>query len=151
MLQGGSSGRTFRSQADDFPRRRLQCALALCSDSSRLSQGWEKSMKEEQTRASSVQAQGGLGYGVNVERTRWVLLCPKRISIPPRAWKDTAQENVLINTEPSVFFCRGGEGRASLVAQTIKNLPAMQETLVPSLGQEDSLEKGIATHSSILA
>ena len=37
------------------------------------------------------------------------------------------------------------------MAQTIKNLPAMQETLVPSLGQEDSLEKGIATHSSILA
>ena len=37
------------------------------------------------------------------------------------------------------------------MAQTIKNLPAMQETLVPSLGQEDSLEKGIATHSSTLA
>ena len=37
------------------------------------------------------------------------------------------------------------------MAQTIKNLPAMQETLVPSLGQEDSLEKGIAAHSSILA
>ena len=32
-----------------------------------------------------------------------------------------------------------------------KNLPAMQETQVPSLGQEDSLEKGMATHSSILA
>ena len=37
------------------------------------------------------------------------------------------------------------------MAQTIKNRPAMQETLVQSLGQEDSLEKGIATHSSILA
>ena len=33
----------------------------------------------------------------------------------------------------------------------VKNLPAMQETLVRSLGQEDSLEKGMATHSSILA
>ena len=32
----------------------------------------------------------------------------------------------------------------------IKNLPAMQETWVQSLGQEDSLEKGMATHSSIL-
>ena len=42
-------------------------------------------------------------------------------------------------------------GRASLVAQTIKNLPAMQETWVRSLGQEDPLEKGMATHSSILA
>ena len=38
----------------------------------------------------------------------------------------------------------------SLVAQTIKNLPAMQETRVLSLGQEDPLEKGMATHSSIL-
>ena len=33
----------------------------------------------------------------------------------------------------------------------VKNLPAMQETQVQSLGQEDPLEKGIATHSSILA
>ena len=40
---------------------------------------------------------------------------------------------------------------ASLVAQTVKNLPAMQETQVQSLGQEDTLEKGMATHSSILA
>ena len=41
--------------------------------------------------------------------------------------------------------------RASLVAQMIKNLPAMQETKVRSLGREDLLEKGMATHSSILA
>ena len=40
---------------------------------------------------------------------------------------------------------------ASLVAQMIKNLPAMQETQVQSLGQEDPLEKSMATHSSILA
>ena len=32
----------------------------------------------------------------------------------------------------------------------VKNLPAMQETQVPSVGQEDPLEKGMATHSSIL-
>ena len=38
-----------------------------------------------------------------------------------------------------------------LVAQTVKNLPAVQETWVRSLGQEDSLEKGMATHSSVLA
>ena len=38
----------------------------------------------------------------------------------------------------------------SLVAQTVKNLPAMQETWVQSLGQEDPLERGRATHSSIL-
>ena len=41
--------------------------------------------------------------------------------------------------------------RASLVAQTAQNLPAVQETQVQSLGQEDPLEKRIATHSSILA
>ena len=41
--------------------------------------------------------------------------------------------------------------RASLVAQMVKNPPAMQETQVQSLGQEDSLEEGLATHFSILA
>ena len=40
---------------------------------------------------------------------------------------------------------------AFLVAQMVKNLPAIQETQVWSLGQEDSLEKGLAAHSSILA
>ena len=40
---------------------------------------------------------------------------------------------------------------ASLVAQMVKNLPTMQETQVQSLRQEDLLEKGMATHSSILA
>ena len=38
----------------------------------------------------------------------------------------------------------------SLVAQMVKNLPAMQENLVQSLGQADPLEKEMATHSSIL-
>ena len=38
-----------------------------------------------------------------------------------------------------------------MVAQMIKNLPAVQETLVRSLGQEDPLKKGMATLSSILA
>ena len=41
--------------------------------------------------------------------------------------------------------------RTSLVAQTVRNLPAMQETWVLSLGQEDPLEKEMATCSSILA
>ena len=40
---------------------------------------------------------------------------------------------------------------ASLVAQRLKHLPAMQETCVRSLGQEDPLEKEMATHSTILA
>ena len=40
---------------------------------------------------------------------------------------------------------------ASLLAQTVKRLPAMWETWVRTLGQEDPLEKEIATHSGILA
>ena len=46
----------------------------------------------------------------------------------------------------SLLFKRG-----SLVAQKVKNPPAMQETQVRFLGREDPLEKGKATHSSILA
>ena len=46
-----------------------------------------------------------------------------------------------------LFYMRG----AFLGGSVVKNLPAMQETQVQSLGQEDSLEKGMATHSSILA
>ena len=41
--------------------------------------------------------------------------------------------------------------RASLVAQMVKNLPAMWKTRIQSLGWEELLEKGMATHSSILA
>ena len=43
------------------------------------------------------------------------------------------------------------EDEASLIAQLVRNPPAMQETLVQSLGWEDPLEKGKATHASILA
>ena len=45
---------------------------------------------------------------------------------------------------------RGINFLTSLVAQMVKNLPTMQETWVQSLGQDDPLEKGIETHSSIL-
>ena len=41
--------------------------------------------------------------------------------------------------------------RVSLVAQMVKNLPAIQKTRVQSPGQEDPLEKGVTTHSTILA
>ena len=43
------------------------------------------------------------------------------------------------------------EEKASLVAQTVKNPPAMKEIWIQSLGQEDPLEKGMSTHSCILA
>ena len=42
-------------------------------------------------------------------------------------------------------------GNISLIAQLVKNLPAMQETQVQFLGREDPLEKEMATHSSVLA
>ena len=43
------------------------------------------------------------------------------------------------------------EVRASLVAQMVKNLPTMQKTWVRSLGLEDPLEEGVATHSNVIA
>ena len=49
------------------------------------------------------------------------------------------------------LFLHPNSMNSSLVAQTVKNLPAMQETWVRSLGQKDALEKGMATHSCILA
>ena len=48
---------------------------------------------------------------------------------------------------PNVIF---GYEEGSRQAQIVRNLPAVQETQVQSLGQEDPLEKGMATHSSIL-
>ena len=49
------------------------------------------------------------------------------------------------------YFSSNHNLEASLVSQMVKNPPAMQNTQVQSLGQEDPLEKGMATHSSILA
>ena len=50
------------------------------------------------------------------------------------------------NTKPNTH-----NKKASLVAQTVKNPPAMWEMWVPSLGWEDPMEKGMATYSSIVA
>ena len=49
------------------------------------------------------------------------------------------------------YIAQNREYRASLLAQTVKRLPAMQETWVQSLGREDPPEKAMATHSSTLA
>ena len=49
------------------------------------------------------------------------------------------------------YVAQNREYRASLLAQTVKRLPAMQETWVQSLGREDPPEKAMATHSSTLA
>ena len=58
------------------------------------------------------------------------------------------QQEKLVESLSSAMLPGGG---TSLVAQLVKNPPAMQETWVPSLGWEDSLEKGKATHFSVLA
>ena len=61
----------------------------------------------------------------------------------------------MLGSEPALIIktlALSNEPRwASLVAQMVKNLPAMQKTQVQCLGQEDPLEKEMATHSSVLA
>ena len=49
------------------------------------------------------------------------------------------------------FYVSVRDKGCSLVVQMVKNLPAVQETWVQSLGREDPLEEGMATHSSVLA
>ena len=65
----------------------------------------------------------------------YLILCPQ-------GWRDLTYI-LLVNTYPA--------GRASLVAQLVKNLPAIWETWVRSLGWEDPLKESMATYSSILA
>ena len=63
-------------------------------------------------------------------------------------------KSICLNTQEKVMFSKlslHGVKWASLAAQTVKNLSAVQETQVPSLSQEDPLEKGMATHSSVPA
>ena len=64
---------------------------------------------------------------------------------------DSEYNTVLLGLVRIFLKCMDIWGWASLVAQMVQNLPAMQETWVGSLGQEDPLEKRTATHSSILA
>ena len=64
--------------------------------------------------------------------------------------KQGGEETGLVG-EQGLRRAQAGAAQASLVAQMVKNLPAVQESQVRSLGQEDPLEKEMATHSSILA
>ena len=66
--------------------------------------------------------------------------CAARLTVLTMPWR-------LVQGEQA----GSGERKASLVAQVVKNPPAMQETWVQSLGREDPLEKEMTTHSSILA
>ena len=65
------------------------------------------------------------------------------VTVTSSLFKDTDVDCVKIEIQSNSFL--------SLVPQTVKNTPAMQETQVLSLSQEDPLEKEKATHSSILA
>ena len=69
----------------------------------------------------------------------------------PILWSQTyVSKDLLINIQFEQLYLVTTYN-SSLVAQRLKRLPAMQETWVWSLGWEDSLEKEMATHSSILA
>ena len=72
---------------------------------------------------------------------------PQNISNTPYILIQSSQKDIYSFSMLSVYFC------VSLinVAQMVKNPPARQETWVRSLGWEDPLDKGMATHSSILA
>ena len=73
---------------------------------------------------------------------------PSLLSDPPVA-KDLMC--ILLSGGTSDFFLHYSPIRDSLAAQTVKNLPTVQETQAQSLGGKDPLEKGIATHVSIAA
>ena len=62
-------------------------------------------------------------------------------------WSEYRVEELAIGSELRVSLTFS----TSLVAQMVKHLPIMRDTRVQSLGQEDPLEKGMATHPSILA
>ena len=67
--------------------------------------------------------------------------------------KRVNKQEKTLNLEllPCLLLIIGNFSMASLVTQRLKRLPAVRETRVQSLGQEDTLEKEMATHSSILA
>ena len=69
-----------------------------------------------------------------------------------RAFSSCGEQRLLSSYGAQASHCGGFScGRIFPVAQTVKNLPAMQETQVRSLGREDPLEKEMATHCSTLA
>ena len=75
------------------------------------------------------------------------MIVPERQSLGLEGWTVFLDEFSMVSINFSLLF----KGWIFPVAQTVKNLPAMWETQVRSLGQEDPLEKGMATHFSILA
>ena len=67
------------------------------------------------------------------------------------AWQATVHGVARVGHDLVAKLLLTTDTRDSLLAQSVKNLPAMQETWVQFLGQEEPLEKEMATHSNILA
>ena len=76
-----------------------------------------------------------------IARDPW--LCPTCLATSSRTRVPRATSGDIVGSSPHPW--------ASLVAHTVKNLLAIQKTRVQSLGWEDPLEKGMATHSSVFA
>ena len=87
---------------------------------------------------------------------------PQRLLTPGVSWPRMGQQSAPAKVKgplrPPSLLTPAAETEGSqyytgtsLVAQMVKSLPAMRETWVPSLGQEDLLEKEMATQSSVLA
>ena len=84
------------------------------------------------------------------EQTSFLLVSLEWPSVKSYSFSHKGLKNFLINWLLGFYsFCYSF--RASLVAQSVKNLPAMEETWVQSMGREAPLEKEMAIHSSILA
>ena len=107
---------------------------------------WRSSWPRDRTQASYISCIG-----------RKVLYKQHHLGSPnpdPTTWQMGTLTKLLISSSPVSSCSKGWEFHlvwASLVVQTVKNLPAMQKTWVWSLHQEDPLKEGMAIHSSILA
>ena len=77
---------------------------------------------------------------------------PPQVLVIGQGWSFSPNASLFLESRAGLllFFIGGSIIGASLVAQTVKHLPAMLKTQVQSLGQEDPLEKEMATHSSTL-
>ena len=93
---------------------------------------------------------------VRLFATPWTAVCQASLSFPiswscsnllPLSWWC----HPTISSSVTPFSSYPQSSAASLVTQVVKNLPAIRETRVQPLGWEDPLERGMATHSSILA
>ena len=109
--------------------RLWQLTLALTGDWERIASAWLRGLRQR--------SRGSQGCWPQVGSTD---------EISPTAW----HYHCLVSASRHLTNYPTNKHWASLVAQTVKNLPTMPETQVWSLGREDPLEKGMASHSSFL-